>query len=299
MRIEVEISSLDLRYESCRMKNPGAEKILLTSILEHGIRDPLQGVDTAQGRILLNGFKRYRCAKKLAIEIVPYFSLGNDEACGIIELIRLSNSKSLNILEQSKLIDELKTVHRMCSSDIAKLLEKSKSWVSVRVGIIGEMSPRVMSKILSGEFPVYSYMYTLRQFIRINCIKKEEVDDFVNSVAGKNLSIRDLDLLAHGYFKGGEEFREQIKNGNVLWGLKRMKETFPPSMDCTELERGMLRDLEVTQKYMNRITCKFKDTRYKTNSFYAQANLLSGGIIKQMDKFVQALEKFHDRTRQT
>ena len=86
-----------------------------------------------QGRILLDGFKRYRCAKKLAIEIVPYFSLGNDEAFGIIELIRLSNSKSLNILEQSKLIDELKTVHRMCPSDIAKLLEKSKSWVSVRM----------------------------------------------------------------------------------------------------------------------------------------------------------------------
>ena len=233
MLMEVEISSLDLRYESYRMKNPGTEKTLLASIHENGIRDPLQGVDTPQGRILLDGFKRYRCAKKLAIEIVPYFSLGNDEAFGIIELIRLSNSKSLNILEQSKLIDELKTVHRMCPSDIARLLEKSKSWVSVRVGIIGEMSRSVISKIMSGEFPVYSYMYTLRQFRRINCVKDEEIDDFVNSVAGKNLSIRDLDLLAHGYFKGGEEFREQIKSGKVLWGLKRMKETVPQSTDCT------------------------------------------------------------------
>jgi len=104
---------------------------------------------------------------------------------------------------------------------------KKQSWVSVRVGIIGEMSRSVISKIMSGEFPVYSYMYTLRQFRRINCVKDEEIDDFVNSVAGKNLSIRDLDLLAHGYFKGGEEFREQIKSGKVLWGLKRMKETVP------------------------------------------------------------------------
>lgn len=299
MLMEVEISSLDLRYESYRMKNPGTEKILLTSILENGIRDPLQGVDTPQGRILLNGFKRYRCAKKLAIEIVPYLSLGNDEAFGIIELIRLSNSKSLNILEQSKLIDELKTVHRMCPSDIARLLEKSKSWVSVRVGIIAEMSQSVMSKIMSGEFPVYSYMYTLRQFRRINCIKDEEIDNFVNSVAGKHLSIRDLDLLAHGYFKGGEEFRDQIKNGNVLWGLKRIKETASQSTDCTELERGMLRDLKVICQYMKRITCKCKDIRYKTNSFYAQANLLTGGIIKQMKSFGCALEEFHDRTRQT
>jgi len=37
---QVEISSLDLRYESYRMKSPGAEKALLGSILENGIRTP-------------------------------------------------------------------------------------------------------------------------------------------------------------------------------------------------------------------------------------------------------------------
>lgn len=40
---QIEISSLDLRYEAYRLKAPGAEKILLASILENGIRDPLQG----------------------------------------------------------------------------------------------------------------------------------------------------------------------------------------------------------------------------------------------------------------
>ena len=72
---EVETSSLDLRYESYRMKSPGAEKALLGSISENGIRDPLQGVDTNEARILLDGFKRYRCAKRLGIGIVPYCSL--------------------------------------------------------------------------------------------------------------------------------------------------------------------------------------------------------------------------------
>ncbi|RZB35720.1 MAG: hypothetical protein SRB2_02847 [Desulfobacteraceae bacterium Eth-SRB2] len=54
----------------------------------------------------------------------------------------------------------------------------------------------------SGHFPVYAYMYTLRPFIRMNGINKKEVDIFVSSVAGKNLSIRDIEILAHGYFKG-------------------------------------------------------------------------------------------------
>ena len=86
---QVEVSSFDLRYQGCRMRCPGAERALLLSILEKGIRDPLQGVNTEQSRILLDGFKRYRCAKKLSIGIVPYRSLGRDEACGIIELIRI------------------------------------------------------------------------------------------------------------------------------------------------------------------------------------------------------------------
>lgn len=77
---QVEISSFDLRYERCRLKSNVAQKALLSSILDHGIRNPLQGVETEGGcRILLDGFKRYRCAKKLSIGIVPYHCLGEDE----------------------------------------------------------------------------------------------------------------------------------------------------------------------------------------------------------------------------
>jgi len=281
------------------MRCLGTEKALLLSILDKGIRDPLQGIDTQQCRILLDGFKRYRCANKLGISIVPYSSLSSDEATGIIELIRMSNATSLSILEQAKLIDELKSVHHMSVSEIARLVDKSKGWVGMRVGIIGQMSPLVTSKIFGGKFPVYAYMYTLRPFIRMNGINKKEIDEFVGSVAGKKLSIRDIELLAHGYFKGSDELRRQIKSGNILWALSRMKETHANAGDCTELERQMLRDLEITQKYMQRVTCKSQDKRFNTNSFFAQANLLSGGILRQLDPFTQAIRQFYDRTGKT
>ena len=116
---QVEISSFDLRYEHCRLKSKVTERSLLSSILDHGIRDPLRGVETKDGcRILLDGFKRYRCAKKLSIGIVPYHCLGEDEAFGIITLLRIANAKSLSILEQARLIDELNTIHKMSVSQI-------------------------------------------------------------------------------------------------------------------------------------------------------------------------------------
>ena len=293
---QVEICSFDLRYEGYRMRSAGAEKALLLSISAHGIREPLQGVGTEGERILLDGFKRLRCATKLNIGIVPYLSLGDDEPCGIIELLRISNAKSLSILEQARLIDELMNVHQMCNAEIATLLERSKAWVSVRAGIISQMSQSVMNKIFNGQFPVYSFMYTLRQFMRINGVKKDEVDEFVNVVAGRHLSTRDIDLLANAYFKGPDEFREQLKSGNISWGLNRLKQSYPAVGDCTEREREMLKALEITQKYMQRLILKCNDTRFKTNTFYAQANLLSGGILRQLDDFHQAIRRFYDRT---
>jgi len=296
---QVEILSFDLRYEGYRIRSVGAEKALLLSISAHGIREPLQGVDKAGKRLLLDGFKRLRCAMKLNIGIVPYLSLADDEACGIIELIRISNAKSLSILEQARLIDELMNVHQLSNAEIAGLLERSKAWVSVRAGIISQMSQSVMNKVFNGQFPVYSFMYTLRQFMRINGVKKDEIDEFVNAVAGKHLSTRDIDLLANAYFKGPDEFREQIKSGNISWGLNRLKQSYRGAGDCTERERQMLKALEITQKYMQRLILKCNDTRFKTNTFYAQANLLSGGILRQLDAFTKAIRQFYDRTGQT
>jgi len=223
---QIEILSLDLRYEGHRLKSNSTEKALLASIIEHGIRAPLQGVNLgSEIRILLNGFKRYRCAKKLNINIVPYHSFGSDEPLGIIELIRLSNSKRLSILEQAKLIDELKNVHGMYNDDIAGLLEKSKSWVSMRAGLMEEMSEYVMEQIFNGDFPAYSFMYTLRQFIRMKSISKQDIDEFVKAVSGRGLSIRDIELLASGFFKGSKGFRQQIKKGDIMGSVAKNPES--------------------------------------------------------------------------
>lgn len=295
----VELNSFDLRYESCRMKKIRDERVLLASILENGIREPLQGVDSEKCLILLNGFKRYRCAKKLGIGIVPYSSLGTDEASGIIQLIRIANARSLSILEQAKLIEELRGTHKISVSEIAALLEKSKSWVGMRIGIIGEMSKSVMDKVFSGEFPMYSYLYTLRPFIRMNGSKKGEIDEFVQSVSGKNFSIREIELLVHGYFKGSSAFREQIKGGDIAWGLQRMKEQVHHPDTCNTIEREMLSDLEIVQKYMQRILCKRNHNRFTTNSFYARSNLLAGSIMREISMFSEAIRELYDRSGKT
>src|SRR5438876_10153507 len=102
---EVELSALDLRYESYRMKNPALEGRLLASIARRGIEEPLEGVDRADERsILLNRFKRYRRASKLRVRMAASAAFAEEEAVGILNRLEMSNDRSLTEWEHARLV---------------------------------------------------------------------------------------------------------------------------------------------------------------------------------------------------
>ena len=299
MAVELELSSFDLRYEGHRMKNAALEERLLTSILQRGIEEPLEGVEVGGVHILLNGFKRYRCARKLHLAAVPYACLGQDEVVGILSLLRTSNNRALSILEQAAFIDELHGIRDLSVAQIAEELSRSKSWVSMRLGLIGEMSASIRAKLFSGAFPVYPYMYTLRQFMRMNGAKLEEVEQFVTAVSGHGLSVREIEQLAYGFFRGPPSFRQEIIKGNLALPLKQLRQVPPDPDGCSEFERVLLGDLELTQKYMQRVMGKSQDLpRLKSRVFYAQAHLLTAGLLSRASAFNHSIKQLHDRSGQ-
>lgn len=296
MTASVELATLDLRYQSHRMKNPSVEARLLASITERGIDQPLEGVDTGGHRVLLNGFKRFRCARTLGLAVVPYASLGEDEAAAILALLRASNHNSLGILEQARFIDDLRSLHRLSIAEIAATLWRSKAWVSMRLGLLGEMTPTVREKLFSGAFPVYAYMYTLRPFMRMNGTDKRPIDAFVEAVSAKHLSVREIDSLARGYFRGPDSFRAEIDRGHLDLALARMKPAPEGSDGCATFERRLLEDLEIVSKYMLRVTGRNQDDRQKSPAFLAQANLSTAGILERIDAFTRTVRLLHDQT---
>jgi hypothetical protein len=298
MAQEVELVGLDLRYEGFRLKQPALEERLLASIAQRGIEEPLEGVEVGQAQVLLNGFKRYRCARKLRLATVPYSSLGQDEAGAIVSLLKLSNHRTLSILEQAVFIAELKNVLRMNVAEIALELCRSKSWVTMRLGLLSEMSAKVRQQLFAGAFPVYSYMYLIRQFMRMNGVKAHEIDEFVVAVSGQGLSVREVEQLAHGFFRGPESFRQEILKGNLALPLERMRQVPQGPDGCSEFERVLLGDLELTQKYMQRVMGKSQDQRLESRAFHAQSHLLTAGILSRSRAFFETLKQLHDRNGQ-
>ena len=296
MSEEVELTSFNLRYEGHCMRDKAREARLLASIAQRGIERPLQGVDTPRERFLLKGFKRYRCARKLGIGRVPYVSLGEEEATGIISLMRMAKDNRLNLLEEAKFIVELLTLHQMSAAEIAEKVGRSKGWISMRRTLLEEMNEEIERILFRGAFPVYSYMYTMRPFMRMNSVGKQRVERFVKALAGNRLSVRDIELLAQGYFRGPSSLREAIDQGKWSWSLDQMKSVPENPEGCSELERNMLRDLEMLQKYMQRVMAKCPDERLQSSAFHAQANLLVGGVLRQWQPFLHTMRQFHDRS---
>jgi len=294
----VELTSFNLRYEGHRIRDDAAEARLMASIARRGIDEPLKGVDTPQDRFLLKGFKRYRCARKLSIGRVPYVSLGEEEAMGIIGLMRVAKNHRLNLLEEAKFIVELLTLHQMSPAEVAEKLGRSKGWVSMRRTLFEEMSEDIERILFRGAFPVYAYMYTLRPFMRMNSVGKKPVERFVKAVAGHRLSVRDIELLAQGYFHGPASLREAVDEGKWNWSLEHLKYVPEDPEGCNDFERELLRDLERFQKFIGRLTVKCHDERLQSRAFRAQANLLAAGLLSKLEPFFNTMREFHDRTGQ-
>jgi len=227
---------------------------------------------------------------------VPYVCWGEGATQGIANLLSSRRQRTLSILEQARFVDELLSAHGMTVADVAELLSRSKAWVSTRRNLLARMSPAIQKILFRGAFPVYSYMVTLRPFMRMNGIGQAGIERFVQAVAGTKLSVREIELLAHAYFRGTPSLRQAIDQGNWKWTLQQMQEAQEDSECLSEFERSMLRDLERLLEGIQRVMTRCDSPRLQARNFFAQANLLLASLLGRRDSFFVKMEEFYDRT---
>ena len=240
----VERSSLDLRYQSYRLRNDAAEVRLLASIIERGIQEPLKGVDVPQGRRLLDGFRRYRCAEKLHIECVPYVSLGEEEATGIIHLMRVRPTETAQHSRTSQ-------VRRRTPCD-ARHERRRRGRGAVTQQGLGQRMPRPaegdepgrpgdsVSRRLS-RLLVHGHLAAVHAHER----RRTERDRTVRPGRGRPAAQRAGDrtvgprLLPRTRVAAAGD-----RQGNWKWSLEQMRAVPEDPEGCNEVERALLQELE-------------------------------------------------------
>ena len=294
---QIEIETLDLKYEAFRMRNPRLEGTLLCSIRERGVLEPVLGVDTEGAPVLLDGFKRLRGARTVGLDHLPYESQGSNAAEAIASLLHKRPDQPLNILEQAAFLDELRAAHDWSIGRLAQHLSRSQGWVSMRLGLFRELRPAIREKLFSGQFPAYAYLYSIRPFMRMNGISVEELERFVRATSGQHLSVRQIELLCRSCFEGSPELREQILAGRFELVLREDGRP-PDALGLSAAEKALLRELEALRKGLRRVTALAENERLKSPAFHAQAGLVSAGILQESRSFLKTVRRLHDRCEQ-
>jgi ParB family transcriptional regulator, chromosome partitioning protein len=68
--VQLELHQLTLRYERLRKRQPREERGLLVSLSEIGQQLPVVVIEEAPSFILIDGYKRVRALKRLALDSV-------------------------------------------------------------------------------------------------------------------------------------------------------------------------------------------------------------------------------------
>lgn len=302
MKMErIELKAIDLRLSHTRRKDSAQEKRLLVSIQQRDIQEPLQIVNDNQTErfILIDGFKRYRCALKLDIKTVPVEHIGIDITAGILTFLRRSVSGNFSTFEQAALIDELHNSCNMSIYDIATSLERSPAWVSVRLGLFEQLNPLIRQKIMTGAFPVRAYMYDIRGFTRVNKIPAQKVNSCVEALSSKNLSTRELSILIRAYFTGGDQLQRLITEGDVhkvLEMLRRNAEN--PSPFKKSENHCFIDELKFMVKCIRRIS-GFEQLLNKADDplFINSVNIWCTELVSILPSFQKTIRDIYEKTK--
>lgn len=161
--MELELHQLDLRYAGLRKRHPAQERALLASLAEIGQQLPIVVIGEAVAPlqaaryVVIDGYKRVRALKRLARDTVRGTRWEIPELEALL-LERRLRCASEDALDQAWLLAELQERFSLSLDDLARHFERSKSWVSRRLGLIQALPVQVHEQVRSGALSAHAAM---------------------------------------------------------------------------------------------------------------------------------------------
>lgn len=296
--VQREISDLELRYESFKTRNPEEETRLLASLAEGDMREPI-AIAEHEGRIVvLDGFKRLRCAQKLKWSLMPCQVVAECELDGLVWILRLARGKRLDAYAEACFVEELHRRQGLSLEALAGRLERSLGWVSMRLRFWDSMSGLIRKEVQSGRFPLYAYLYVVRRFMRMKG-GVAEAETFVTSVAGQGLSLRRIELLCTAWYEGSEQMREEIRSGKYSWVEDRLQSPVESGEALSSAEQKAVKDLRRLDELMQSLSVTCQHKGLGSRSFRATAHILLTGILSRQDSFYTKMRRWHESCGRT
>ena len=149
----VEIVQIGTSYGRVRCLAPRQIEQMKVSLTAHGQLTALVVVKRQTGLELIDGFKRLRAADEMGWTTLRVTSLDVDEQGQWAAMLALNRAThSMSVLEEALVLREMVAMG-MTQTQIGQILNRHKSWVSRRIGLIERLHPELVAQIREGILP--------------------------------------------------------------------------------------------------------------------------------------------------
>jgi ParB family chromosome partitioning protein len=276
--MDLEWHQLDLRYAAIRRNDKLCERRLTSSIAQDGQQMPIVVVAEGANRfIVIDGFKRIRVLQALSRDNVAAVVSTMSESETIIAERLIRGDAVDSDLEQGWTLCELMARFGISQETLAQRLNKSKSWVSRRIGLALELSNTIQSYVRSGEICAYGAM---RYFLPLARTNASAADRLAKKIAPLGLTSRQIGLIYSAWVQGTPAVRERLMEDPWLY-LRTITDADAASKGKLSTALELKKDLEIISSVARR-------ARRRISSGAWQSMLLA-----EREEFRQTFESVH------
>ncbi len=208
--MNIEISTIQRRYLSLRVLNPRRVARLAASLALEGQRAP---VLIAPGLVLVDGYHRLAALDSLGLDLVTVAQLDVPEAEALVMAWRLETGRRKSALEQGWMLQALVELHGRSQASLAAELQRPRSWVSQRLGMVRALPVGVQHAVRQGRIPVEAAVKSLVPMARIDAPACERLIEGLP----KGVSRRQIEQLYRAWKQADPQGRQRIVEHPALF----------------------------------------------------------------------------------
>lgn len=208
--MQLEFHQLDLRYENLRVRSPERDKRLVASLSSVGQLVPVVVVgadDSPETLVLIDGYRRVQALQRLHQDVVQALRWELSEVEALLFRRSLWSSSGETTLEQAWLLSEIRSRFDLSLEEIANRFDRSPSWVSRRLALVGELPESVQDLIRQGNIVPHAAAKYLVPLARAN---GEHCERLAHAIAPERLSSREIGELYSGWRDAAPSGRERL-----------------------------------------------------------------------------------------
>lgn len=242
---DLELASLELSYARLRIRDRRAENRLMLALEQHGQQNPIWVVPGAEaGRYeVIDGNKRVRALRRLKADVVRAAIWEMSAAEALVRAYQTGSCGGWSALEEAWLIYELVRVQGWDLDAVSARMDRSKSWVSRRLGLAEILPERVQDLVQKGRIGAYAAAKHLLPLARANGPGCERLAEKLGEIG---LRSRQVAVVCEHYGCGRGRVAERILEDPARF-VKAFEQARkgPQEPGLSDAENRCLRNLEI------------------------------------------------------